>query len=63
MEDWTIAEWNKSKEYLQVTVGLIDDVANQAQFPLKLDLQEGHLNIYGMPGTGKRRCCKQLLCL
>ena len=62
MENWTIAEWNKPKEYLQVTVGLIDDVANQAQFPLKLDLQEGHLNIYGMPGTGKRRCCKQLLC-
>ena len=53
MENWTIGEWNKPKEYLQVTVGLIDDVANQAQFPLKLDLQEGHLNIYGMPGTGK----------
>ncbi|MBR9694828.1 type VII secretion protein EssC [Bacillus cereus] len=53
MENWTIADWNKPKEYLQVTVGLIDDVANQAQYPLKLDLQEGHLNIYGMPGTGK----------
>ena len=48
MENWTIADWNKPKEYLQVTVGLIDDVANQAQYPLKLDLQEGHLNIYGM---------------
>lgn len=53
IENWNMDLWKQREEDLQVTVGLIDDVANQAQYPLKLDLQEGHLNIYGMPGTGK----------
>ncbi|PEY37051.1 type VII secretion protein EssC [Bacillus cereus] len=53
IENWNMDLWKQREEDLQLTVGLIDDVANQAQYPLKLDLQEGHLNIYGMPGTGK----------
>ncbi|EOW9528957.1 type VII secretion protein EssC [Bacillus cytotoxicus] len=53
IDNWNVDVWNKEKEELQIIVGLIDDVANQAQYPLKLNLLEGHLNIYGMPGTGK----------
>ncbi|WP_141523149.1 MULTISPECIES: type VII secretion protein EssC [Bacillus] len=56
---YSITDWNKSQwemgehEKYQPIVGLIDDVANQAQYPLKLNLLEGHMNVYGMPGTGK----------
>ncbi|PEB74185.1 type VII secretion protein EssC [Bacillus thuringiensis] len=53
IENWNADVWKQREDKLQLTVGLIDDVANQAQYPLKLDVQEGHLNIYGMPGTGK----------
>ncbi|WP_242217341.1 type VII secretion protein EssC [Bacillus cereus group sp. BfR-BA-01380] len=54
IENWNIQSWMGTKEnWLRPTLGLIDDVAKQAQYPVQLDLQEGHLNIYGMPGTGK----------
>ncbi|WP_047153272.1 type VII secretion protein EssC [Aneurinibacillus tyrosinisolvens] len=55
-----VANWaggSKAKveadRWLRPTVGMIDDVENQSQYPLSFDLGEGHLIAYGMPGTGK----------
>lgn len=40
--------------WLQPVVGLVDDPARQFQGPLSIDLgKEGHLAVYGAPGTGK----------
>ncbi|MEF2969295.1 type VII secretion protein EssC [Paenibacillus sp. M1] len=43
------------------TVGLIDDVANQTQYPLRLDIESGNWVVYGMPGTGKTTFIQTLL--
>jgi DNA segregation ATPase FtsK/SpoIIIE, S-DNA-T family len=53
IENWTNANWEQSKKWLKPVVGKVDDIENQEQFPLELDLEEGHLAIYGQPGTGK----------
>ncbi|MBQ4900417.1 type VII secretion protein EssC [Paenibacillus sp. Marseille-P2973] len=42
-------------------VGLVDDVANQTQFPLKLDIESGNWIVHGMPGTGKTTFIQTLL--
>ncbi|WP_213618813.1 type VII secretion protein EssC [Paenibacillus sp. J22TS3] len=38
---------------LTAVVGLADDVAEQQQIAARLAVSEGHLLIYGMPGSGK----------
>ncbi|ANS75338.1 hypothetical protein AWM70_12570 [Paenibacillus yonginensis] len=48
-------------ELLTPIVGLVDDVANQTQFPLKIDIESGNWLIYGMPGTGKTTFIQTLL--
>lgn len=40
--------------WLEPVVGLVDDPEHQRQEPLRINLgQEGHLAVYGAPGTGK----------
>lgn len=43
------------------TVGLVDDVANQTQFPLRIDIESGNWVVFGMPGTGKTTFIQTLL--
>ncbi|MDQ0243747.1 S-DNA-T family DNA segregation ATPase FtsK/SpoIIIE [Bacillus fengqiuensis] len=53
VKNWTAAEWNETKHWLQPIVGKVDDIQTQQQYALRINLQEGHLTVYGMPGTGK----------
>ena len=47
-------EWNSDEEQLKATIGMIDDPAAQAQYPLMLNFSaDGHIAVYGAPGTGK----------
>lgn len=50
-----------SQKLLNPKVGLVDDVANQTQFPLYIDIESGHWIIYGMPGTGKTTFVQTLM--
>ncbi|MCR8935855.1 type VII secretion protein EssC [Brevibacillus laterosporus] len=50
---WNGREWVAGVPNLSAIVGLVDDLANQRQEPLLVSLEDGHLPIYGMPGTGK----------
>lgn len=53
--------WPASEDLLSVPVGLIDDPRNQRQEPLQMDFgTEGHLFVYGAPGTGKTYLLKTL---
>lgn len=46
--------WKETEDKLSVSVGLVDDPALQAQYPLVLNFSEqGHAAVYGAPGTGK----------
>lgn len=46
--------WRAATTWLEPVVGLLDDPARQIQAPLRLPLgKEGHLAVYGAPGTGK----------
>lgn len=58
---WNGKEWGANAPGLSAIVGLVDDVALQRQEPLLLSLEEGHLPIYGMPGTGKTTFLQTLL--
>lgn len=53
IDKWNADSWNSNEKWMEPAVGIIDDVSNQDQYPLKLDLKEGHLMAFGMPGTGK----------
>ncbi len=47
-------EWAAGDEQLLAVVGLVDDPGKQTQYPLKINLStDGHLAVYGAPGTGK----------
>jgi S-DNA-T family DNA segregation ATPase FtsK/SpoIIIE len=51
---WTGAGWQPSSTPLAPVIGLLDDPARQEQRPLGLPLeQEGHLAVFGAPGSGK----------
>lgn len=60
LEDLAVSSSEPGK-ILNPQVGLIDDVVNQRQFPLRIDLESGHWLIYGMPGTGKTTFIQTLL--
>ncbi|XOS92952.1 hypothetical protein ACLMAB_04290 [Brevibacillus laterosporus] len=55
---WNGREWVAGVPNLSAIVGLVDDLANQRQEPLLVSLEDGHLPIYGMPGTGKTTFCR-----
>ncbi|NMO96271.1 type VII secretion protein EssC [Paenibacillus lemnae] len=38
---------------LTAYAGMVDDLPNQCQKPLKVNLEQGHWTVYGMPGLGK----------
>lgn len=47
-------EWQKPKQPLKVTIGLLDQPELQAQSPLELDLsKDGHIAVFSSPGYGK----------
>lgn len=51
---WDGLTWIPDPTWLAPIVGLIDHPAQQSQVPLSINLgKEGHLAIYGAPGTGK----------
>lgn len=48
-------------EGLVAVAGLADDITEQQQLPLQIALDDGHLLIYGMPGSGKTTFIQSLL--
>ena len=54
--------WQPNKGGLAPIIGLIDNPAAQSQYPFKLNLTEnGHVAIYGAPGTGKTTLLQTLI--
>lgn len=46
--------WAESEQGLRPAIGLLDDPRSQSQYPYYLDFaKEGHIMVYGAPGTGK----------
>jgi S-DNA-T family DNA segregation ATPase FtsK/SpoIIIE len=61
-EGWDGAGWRDKSTWLEPAVGLVDDPAHQLQGPLTLPLaREGHLIIYGAPGSGKTTMLQTLV--
>ncbi|MBA4543286.1 type VII secretion protein EssC [Thermoactinomyces daqus] len=58
---WDGKTWQPSAAWLDPVVGLVDSPSNQTQYPLNIPLNEGHLPVYGMPGTGKTTFVQTLL--
>jgi len=53
-EGWDGQTWQPAQALLTPIIGLVDDPARQRQAPLRINLgKEGHLAVYGAPGTGK----------
>lgn len=53
-EGWDGHAWKPAQTWLEPAIGLLDDPAHQSQGPCRINLgKEGHLAIYGAPGTGK----------
>ena len=61
-DGWDGQSWRPTSEWLTPVVGLLDDPASQSQSPLRLPLgSEGHLAIYGAPGSGKTTYLQTLI--
>lgn len=59
---WNGQTWLPEQEWLRPVIGLVDDPAAQAQYPLAIHLaKEGHLAVYGAPGTGKTTFLQTLI--
>jgi S-DNA-T family DNA segregation ATPase FtsK/SpoIIIE len=53
-EGWDGQTWRPAEGWLEPVVGMVDEPARQHQGPLRLTLgRDGHLAVYGSPGTGK----------
>jgi S-DNA-T family DNA segregation ATPase FtsK/SpoIIIE len=51
---WNGMGWRDTVTNLTIKAGLVDDPANQIQYPLEINfLKDGNLLIYGGPGSGK----------
>lgn len=54
--------WTEKEPGLCAIAGLADDPRRQSQYPCKIDFsEEGHLLIYGAPGTGKTMLLQTIL--
>ena len=54
--------WGETESRLNPAVGMIDDPRTQSQYPLRLDFaDEGHIVVYGAPGTGKTTFLQTLI--
>ena len=54
--------WNEEHNTLAPVIGMVDDPANQTQYPLSLNFsEEGHIAIYGAPGSGKTTLLQTLV--
>ncbi|WP_433943231.1 type VII secretion protein EssC [Paenibacillus sp. SN-8-1] len=51
----------EASEGLVAVAGLADDITEQQQLPLQISLDDGHLLIYGMPGSGKTTLIQTIL--
>jgi S-DNA-T family DNA segregation ATPase FtsK/SpoIIIE len=61
-EGWDGQEWREPRRWLEPVVGLFDDPAHQRQEPLRLPLgRDGHLAVYGSPGSGKTTFLQTLI--
>jgi type VII secretion protein EssC, C-terminal domain len=47
-------QWNEQENTLTPVVGMLDDPRSQSQYPMRINFEEdGHIVVYGAPGTGK----------
>jgi S-DNA-T family DNA segregation ATPase FtsK/SpoIIIE len=59
---WDGTGWQPANSWMEPIVGLVDDPANQYQGPLPIELgREGHLAVYGAPGSGKTSFLQSLV--
>jgi len=58
---WDGEAWQPAVSWMEPVIGLFDDPMNQNQEPLSIELNEGHLIVYGMPATGKTTFVQTLL--
>lgn len=60
-QGWDGERWQPTKHWLEPKIGRFDDPMNQVQDSLRIPLNEGHLPVYGMPGSGKTTFVQTML--
>ncbi len=59
---WNGEGWDKVEHWLNPIIGIADNPYQQTQFPISADIgNEGHLILYGSPGTGKTTFLQTLI--
>ncbi|OXM15537.1 type VII secretion protein EssC [Paenibacillus herberti] len=59
---WDGQHWPEQPDFLSIPAGLVDNPSKQSQYPLTIDFaKDGHLLVYGSPGTGKTSFLKTIV--
>jgi len=59
---WDGEGWKPVDHWMRPTIGIYDDPKNQLQSPLRANMgEDGHLLLYGAPGTGKTTFVQTLI--
>lgn len=59
---WDGEGWKPVDHWMRPTIGIYDDPKNQMQSPLRANMgEDGHLLLYGAPGTGKTTFVQTLI--